>query len=100
MSPRLAGRLSAARHSRFVGRSTEQALFESALAEAELPFHLLYVYGPGGVGKTTLLGEFAHLCEQAQTPVLYLDAHNVHPAPESFSNALRLAMGLTLQDSA
>ena len=99
MSPRLAGRLNAARHSRFVGRATEQALFESALVEAELPFHVLYVFGPGGVGKTALLREFAHLCEQAQTPVLYIDAHNVHPAPELFSNALRLAMGLTLQDS-
>lgn len=99
MSPRLAGRLNAARHSHFVGRSPEQALFESALAEAELPFHLIYVYGPGGVGKTALLREFAHLCEQAQTPVFYIDAHNIHPAPESFSNALRLAMGLTPQDS-
>jgi hypothetical protein len=49
MFSRLAGRLSAARHSCFVGRASEQALFESALAEAELPFHLLYVFGPGGV---------------------------------------------------
>ncbi len=99
MSVRLAGRLSAARHFRFVGRASEQALFESALAEADLPFHLLYVFGPGGVGKTALLREFAYLCEQAQTPALYIDARNVHPAPESFTNALRRAMGLPPQDS-
>ncbi len=99
MSPRLAGRLSEARHFRFVGRASEQALFESALAEAELSFHLLYVFGPGGVGKTALLREFARLCELAQTPAHYIDARNVHPAPESFSSALRLAMGLAPQDS-
>ena len=99
MSVRLADRLSAARHRQFVGREAEQALFQSALAAAELPLHVLYVFGPGGVGKTTLLREFVRLCDQAQTPAIYLDARNVEPSPDSFLHALRLAMGLDRSDS-
>ena len=99
MSSGLAERLRAERHRRFVGRTRELNLFQSAIAAAELPFYVLHVFGPGGVGKTTLLGEFARLCEQAQIPVIYLDARNVEPVPESFLSALQLVMGLPPLDS-
>jgi hypothetical protein len=95
MASRLIDRLSEVRHHQFVGRDAERELFQSALAAAELPFLVLYVFGPGGVGKTTLLSEFAYLCEQAQAPAIYVDGRNVEPSPESFLDALRLAMGLT-----
>ena len=39
----------------FVGRAAELELFRSAL-EAPEPFSVLWVHGPGGVGKTALLG--------------------------------------------
>src|SRR6266545_1865537 len=94
MSARLADRLSAARHSQFVGREAEQALFQSALAAAELPFHVLYLFGSGGVGKTSLLREFARICGQTHTPVISVDARNIEPSPDAFVNALRLAMAL------
>jgi hypothetical protein len=99
MSSRLAGRLSAARQSRIVGRASEQALFQLALAEAELPLHVLHVFGPSGVGKSTLLRLFAHHCEQRNIPAIQIDARNVEPAPEAFVNALRPAMNLGPQDS-
>jgi hypothetical protein len=54
---RLADRLAVARRRRFVGRAAELALFASA-GRPRAPFALLYVHGPGGVGKTVLLGEF------------------------------------------
>jgi energy-coupling factor transporter ATP-binding protein EcfA2 len=95
MASRLIDRLSEVRHLQFVGRNAERELFQSALAAAELPFLVLYVFGPGGVGKTTLLSEFAYLCEQAQAAAIYVDGRNVEPSPESFLNALRLAMDLT-----
>ncbi|MCV5084955.1 ATP-binding protein, partial [Escherichia coli] len=53
-------RLLSARRRRFVGRESEKALL-GELLRPESPFLLLHVYGPGGVGKTTLLGEFAAL---------------------------------------
>ncbi len=93
MSPRLGDRLSAARRRRFIGRTVELALFESALVAEELPFFVLYVHGPGGLGKTTLLTQFARLAEQAQVAAYALDARNLEPTPEAFSAGLNLAMG-------
>jgi hypothetical protein len=94
MSSRLADRLTAARRRRFIGRTAELVLFESALAAAELPFFLLYVYGPGGVGKTTLLAQFAQLTEQTGATPLAIDARNVEPTPEAFLASLCLALGV------
>ncbi len=95
MSSRLADRLGQARHRRFAGRASEKAIFQAALEAEELPFYLLYFFGPGGVGKTTLLAELAYGCEQAKIPALLIDARNVDPSPESFLGALQLALGLT-----
>ena len=92
MASRLADRLKAARHHYFVGREAELALFKTALAAPELPFNILLVFGPGGIGKTSLLYEFAYLCEQAGALAAYLDAHNLEPAPEAFEEVLRRAI--------
>ncbi len=91
---RLAERLSAARSQRVVGRTAEQSLFQSALTSADRPFLLLYIYGPGGVGKTTLLHSFVRLCGAAGVSPVLLDARNVEPAPEAFLDALRMVLNL------
>lgn len=92
MSSRLADRLQSARQRRFVGRVAELALFEAALATAEPPFYLLYVYGPGGVGKTALLGQYARLAGQAGAIPLAIDARNLEPVPEAFLASPHLAL--------
>lgn len=94
MASRLADRLIEARRRRFVGRAAELALFQTALSAAELPFNVLHVYGPGGVGKTTLLEAFAGLCLQEQVPAVALDARAIDPSPDAFVVALGLAMDL------
>jgi hypothetical protein len=93
MASRLAERLSVARRHRFVGRDSERALFQSALIDDHWPFFILHVFGPGGVGKTTLLQEFAALCQTHQITPLSLDARNLDPSPNSFTLALQLALG-------
>ena len=85
MSPRLADRISAARRRRFIGRTAEQALFEFAISAAELPFYILHVYGPGGVGKTSLLRQFAQICQTHGVAAYTLDARNIEPSPELVS---------------
>jgi RecA/RadA recombinase len=90
----LGGRLRAARHARFVGRAAEKAQFEAALAAPELPYFVLHLYGPGGVGKTTLLREFALLAEQRGGAAAYLDARNIEAVPEAFTAALEQAVNL------
>ncbi|MFD8637792.1 hypothetical protein, partial [Streptomyces sp. NPDC059656] len=48
-------RLSRARVRAFVGREEQLGYFESALAgDPQAPF-AFYAYGPGGIGKSTLL---------------------------------------------
>ncbi len=93
MSVRVTDRLTEARRRRFVGRVYERGIFRDALATRELPFQVLYVYGPGGIGKTTLLGEFTALTQEMQIPVVRLDAREIDPSPPSFQSALELALG-------
>jgi hypothetical protein len=95
MSTRLADRLSAARRHRFVGRSGELQLFETALKADEPPFQVLYLYGPGGIGKTSLLREFRARAEQAHIAAYYLDGRNLETTPDSFLRALRAALNLS-----
>ena len=97
MSPRLAGCLNAERHQKVVGRTGERALFGFATSATELPFHVLYVFGPGGVGKTTLLGEFVDPCEQVGLPAAFVDAHNLEPSPNSLIRAMWAALSLDAQ---
>ena len=99
MPTRLADRLGAARQRQFVGREAEQTIFRSALAAAELPFCVLYLYGPGGVGKTTLLQQFAQISRQLHIAATYMDARDIHPSPDSFLQALQQALQLSASDS-
>lgn len=93
--PRLADRLSAARRGRFVGRLNELELFRSRLLSGESSFAVLYVHGPGGVGKTTLLREFARVAAECGRPVVQLDGRNIETSPLGFRLALRQSLGLS-----
>src|SRR5690349_9580909 len=92
MSPSLADRLVEARHTRFVGRQGELSVFESALHAEILPFYILHIFGPGGVGKTTLLQEFALLSERNGARTVYLDARNIDLSPEAFIRSLGMLL--------
>jgi hypothetical protein len=94
MTQRLADRLRLARQRQFVGRAAELGVFRSALAETQWPFQLLYVYGPGGVGKTALLQEYSRLSREAGLATHYLDARNIEATPEAFLGELRQALQL------
>ena len=94
MSSRLIDRLNSTRRRRFIGRSAELALFSGALAAAEPPFFVLYVHGPGGVGKTALLAQFAHLAQAAGVTAVTLDARNLEPTAAAFQGNLSLALGI------
>jgi energy-coupling factor transporter ATP-binding protein EcfA2 len=74
MPGRIQDRLRRAEESSFVGRAKECELFEDLL-NADLPKHaVLFVYGPGGVGKTSLLGAFAGQCATAGVRVARIDS--------------------------
>lgn len=95
----LADRLTLARYQRFVGRYDERELFTSAIKAVELPFSLLHIFGPGGVGKTTLMWEFLRICQETQTQGVYIDARNIEASAESFLTALSLKLKLSETES-
>jgi hypothetical protein len=77
------------RKKNFVGRQNEMSFFSSLLKKEELDTHLLYIYGPGGQGKTSLLKQFADLCREAAVPVLQIDCRYLEAHPDSFRQMLQ-----------
>jgi hypothetical protein len=71
MSTRFAERVASARRREFVGRAAELAGFARLLAGDAGA--LVWVSGPGGVGKTSLLHQFADLAERSGRTVVWLD---------------------------
>lgn len=87
--PRLATQLNSARKRRFIGRTREILIFQTALTAAPLPFHILFVHGPGGIGKSLLLQTFSTLCDQLGCRCTFVDARSLVPTPEGFLGGLR-----------
>ncbi|MEO0539249.1 MAG: ATP-binding protein [Cyanobacteria bacterium P01_A01_bin.105] len=89
MDRSLAVRLQAERERQFVGRSVELQRFHRAISAPELPFCLWHVYGPGGIGKTTLLQALARYCQSAGIPHAQLDGRHIESVADSFLGTLR-----------
>lgn len=94
MTARLANRLIQARRQRFVGRSAELELFRAALSRDVPDFAVLHLHGPGGMGKTTLLRQFAQIAEAAGRLCVPLDGRHLDASPTGFLTALQLALRL------
>ncbi|MCW1966521.1 MAG: ATP-binding protein [Anaerolineae bacterium] len=92
MSTPLASHLQQLRQRSFVGREGERGLFSAALHAETLPFNVLHLHGPGGVGKTTLMKEWGKQCGEANALALYLDARNIDPSPLGFCLALNAGL--------
>lgn len=87
----LRDRLRARRHAQFVGREAELSLVQTLLAP-EAAVAVLWVHGPGGVGKTSLLREIAHVCAATGIPVGSVDLQAVEPSPGSVAAAFDAAL--------
>jgi hypothetical protein len=81
-----------------IGREPERALFRSTVEADDLPFCLLHVSGPGGVGKTTLLHAFRDAALDAGAQSVWIDARDVEPSPDAFLAALRAVLDLSASD--
>jgi hypothetical protein len=93
----LGKRLERERVRRFVGRAAELQLFSTWLEassnrEAALngqePFNVLWVYGPGGIGKSTLLRAFADTAQNGGYLLAQIDGGRVMPTPDGVRSAV------------
>jgi hypothetical protein len=92
-APTVADRLRSARGRRFVGRQAELELVAAALEEPEPPFAVAFVHGPGGVGKSALLGAIETLARSAGAAVARVDLRSIEPSPPQLAAALGDALG-------
>ena len=83
------------RKKNFVGRQKELDFFKGLLKEQQPSIHLLYIQGPGGQGKTTLLKQFADLSKESSVPVIQLDCRYIESHPESFKKFFQAASSFT-----
>jgi hypothetical protein len=86
--------LATRRRGRFVGRSGELELVRAALAATEPPFSVLWLTGPGGIGKTSLLDAVAEQAEEAGgSRVVRLDGRDLPSSPGAVLDVVREALG-------
>ena len=93
MATRLGELVDSERHRNFVGRRRELAGFDDAVAGRSSSCRVLFVHGPGGIGKTTLLLELRARARSTGRTVALLDGRDVDPSPEGFEHAVAAALG-------
>lgn len=72
------------RNTLFVGRDRELELLQRSLSGTETSWRLIHFHGAGGMGKTTLLQQFAHRIGSGRC--LYFDGHIGFQNPEDFQS--------------
>ena len=79
------------RKKNFVGRQNELIFFSSLLHSTSPDYHLIYIYGPGGQGKTTLLKQFGDICLETSVPFFQLDCRYIEAHPDSFKQTFQVS---------
>src|SRR5262245_23512200 len=94
---RIADRLAVSGRSGFIGRSDECSRFRAALDGGGAPT-VVYVHGAGGVGKTTLLREFAQIAGETGRTVIAMDARHMRPSRRGLLQGFADALGREVRD--
>ncbi len=89
MGTTLSAALDDARRHGFVGRTDELESFDAAAAGAS-PARVLFVHGPGGIGKTTLLDELRRRAREYGRRTVTLDGRDVGGSIPAVERALSI----------
>lgn len=87
--------IAALQEQRFVGRDDEVRVFRGALTSSDPTPAVMFVHGPGGIGKTSLLAEFARIAGDAGVPVVRVDGRDVDPSPTALRDAIQPLQSVT-----
>ncbi len=66
----------------FLGREHERTLFSAALSARTRDWTILNPYGPGEVGKSSLLDAYRRIADQHGALCIHMDARDLSGAPE------------------
>ncbi|HEY1591961.1 MAG TPA: ATP-binding protein [Solirubrobacteraceae bacterium] len=83
----LAARLAERDRRRFVGREAELDLLERCLTDDQ-PAAVVFVHGPGGIGKSTLLREFERRASGSGWDTFLVEGRELSPAPDALEATL------------
>src|SRR5579884_2152329 len=83
----LAARLAKRDEERFFGREAELDYLERCLS-SDPPACVVFVHGPGGIGKSTLLREFERLARAQGWEPFHVEGRDLSPAPDALEAAL------------
>ena len=72
---------------RFVGRAVELGFMERCLEENP-PSNVILVHGPSGIGKSTLLREFARRAEARGRETFFVEGRELPPMPDALEAML------------
>jgi hypothetical protein len=86
----LAARLAERDRERFVGREAELDLLERCLTDDQ-PAAVVFVHGPGGIGKSTLLRELERRASEAGWDTFSVEGRELSPAPDALEATLQAA---------
>ena len=86
----LAARLADRDRRRFVGREAELDLLERCLTDDQ-PAAVVFVHGPGGIGKSTLLREFERRASAGGWDTFLVEGRELSPAPDALEPTLEAA---------
>ena len=87
---RPSARLAERDRTRFVGREAELDLLERCLTDQQ-PAALVFVHGPGGIGKSTLLRELARRAATPGWDTFHVEGRELSPAPDALAGGTRCA---------
>lgn len=94
----LGERLQRAGRQRFVGRKEELEAFRSAVSSPgspqAKPFSMMFIHGPGGIGKSALIEEMAAMAAAAGATPLRLDGRAISPTRHGMPEAVDPAAAL------
>ncbi len=87
VSETLGRRVAAQDAERFVGRKAELELLERLLVE-DPAANLVFIHGDAGIGKSTLLREFARRAERSGYRSRWIEGRELPPGPDAIEDAL------------
>ncbi|MFE9677093.1 AAA family ATPase [Streptomyces sp. NPDC006259] len=88
---RIADRINVSRDHVFVGREPELRVLRDALLGGPDAPSVLYVHGPGGIGKSALVRQYAKEAAAAGRAVVHIDGRAVPSVPQAFEEAAETA---------